>query len=104
MKVINKRIEPVATKLGENKLNYIVKDDEKPYYRIYLNDGYYVRIQGNDELINRIKEYTWVKEKKNNSIKSNSDSLNTVYLNDFLYEYRLPKYEVVEGNIEDIIK
>lgn len=103
MEIVNKRIECVATKLGENKLNYIVREGRSSYYRIYLNDGFYARIQGNDILINRIKEYTWIKEKNNNSVKSNSDSLNTVYLNDFLYEYKLPDYTIFKGEIKEII-
>ncbi|MBU3154768.1 hypothetical protein [Clostridium estertheticum] len=104
LEVISIRNETPATKLGEDKLNYIIKveeDDKKIYYRIYFNDGYYVRVVENESLLERIKTYTWFKEKNNNTIKSNSDEFTTEYLKNFLEEHNLPKYKVFKGEINE---
>lgn len=99
---LNRHIDRPAFKKGEYKLNDIieVKEDNKNYYYIYLNnEDYYAKVPADIILLSQIKDITWTKEPNTNVVKSYSDS--KINLNKFLNAFGYT-YQLLEGTIDDI--
>ncbi|WP_446897704.1 hypothetical protein ACSVC9_12000 [Clostridium sp. LBM24168] len=102
-KFVNRRQEPYSTKKGEYKLNDIVEikeEDNKVYYRIYLNNApFYVKVPADIILLSQIKDITWTKEPNTKVIKSNSAK--EIYLSEILKRFGY-KSEIFDGVIKDL--